>query len=390
MAKKGQWIITLVIIGIGIITAWFLWQKKIIPWRIKPGDSAGQSVSSTEGGQMEEPAIQGLPVKVFRVAKTDYQDIIQAMGNIKGFREIEIKFEAQGVLKSFNLSEGERVKEGSVVAELDPRDYEQRVQYAETKLKSAQAELAKKQKEYQMYKELYDMDAIIKLKLEQVALEYQQARLELEAKQRELDFAKTELDKASFKAPYDCVVGSQLVDPGSLILTNTKVGTLIDAKTAIAEVGVVEREIQKLSIGQRANLYVDAYPGTIFSGEITSIQPVVAEKSRTIIAKITVDNPDEHLLSGMFTRVEIVIFDKKEVMVIPRVAIEEEDGKYQVYIVDPRDNKAKIREVEAGYMTDEYTEITKGLSPDDLVILNVEEVSPDITVQVIEEETLGI
>jgi len=387
MTKKGQWIITLVLIGAGIVIVWLFWQKKIIPGKIKP---EGTEEIVSKGGQVSEPSVQGLPVKVFRVTKTDYQDIVQTMGNIKGEKEIEMKFEIQGILKFFNFLEGERVTKGEIVAEIDPKDYLQRLKYAETKLKSAQAEMTKKRKEYQMYKELYDIEAIIKLKLEQAALEYEQTRLEVEAKKQELEFSKMELDKTRYYAPYDCVVGRQFVDPGTLVFTNTRVGILVDAKTAIAEVGIVEREIQKLSIGQVANLYVDAYQGTIFTGVITSIQPMVAEKSRTVVVKISVDNPEEHLLSGMFARAEIIIFDKKDVMMVPRITLQEVDNKFQLLIVDPKNNQAKARDVELGYSTDEYAEIISGVSPDDFVIMNIEEVVPDTTVQIVEEEALGL
>ena len=387
MTKKKRVILTLLVLAVILIILGVVWQKVLIPGKIKLEEE--KAVVSEEESASPE-AVQGLPVKVFRTAKTDYQDIIAAMGNIKGEKEVDMKFEVQGVLKSFNFLEGERVGKAEVVAELDPKDYLQRLKYAETKLKSALAGLAAKRKEYEMYKRLYDIGAIIKLKLEQAALEYEQGRLEVEGKKREVEFARLEMDKTRFYALDECVLGSRLIDIGELVLTNTKVGVLVDARTAIAEVGVIEREVKKLSIGQRAKLYVDAYSGEMFSGVISSIQPMVAERSRTVIVKICVDNPEERLLSGMFTRVEIVIFDKKGVIIIPTAAIQEIEDRLKVFIVEPRENKAKSREIDIDYVSDEYAEVISGLSPDDLVILNVDEVSEDMPVRVAEEEALGL
>ena len=387
MTKKKRVILTLLVLAVILIILGVVWQKVLIPGKIKLEEE--KAVVSEEESASPE-AVQGLPVKVFRTAKTDYQDIIAAMGNIKGEKEVDMKFEVQGVLKSFNFLEGERVVKAEVVAELDPKDYLQRLKYAETKLKSALAGLAAKRKEYEMYKRLYDIGAIIKLKLEQAALEYEQGRLEVEGKKREVEFARLEMDKTRFYALDECVLGSRLIDIGELVLTNTKVGVLVDARTAIDEVGVIEREVKKLSIGQRAKLYVDAYSGEMFSGVISSIQPMVAERSRTVIVKICVDNPEERLLSGMFTRVEIVIFDKKGVIIIPTAAIQEIEDRLKVFIVEPRENKAKSREIDIDYVSDEYAEVISGLSPDDLVILNVDEVSEDMPVRVAEEEALGL
>ncbi|MEA3369522.1 MAG: efflux RND transporter periplasmic adaptor subunit [Candidatus Ratteibacteria bacterium] len=387
MTKKKRGILSLLILAVILVSIRVVWQKVLIPAKMKL-EKEKAVVSEKESAPPAE--VQGLPVKVFRTAKTDYQDIIAAMGNIKGDREVDMKFEVQGVLKSFNFLEGERIGKAEVVAELDPKDYLQRLKYAETKLKSTLAGLAAKKKEYEMYKRLYDIGAVIKLKLEQAALEYEQGRLEVEGKRREVEFARLEMDKTRFYAPDECVLGSRLIDIGELVLTNTKVGVLVDARIAIAEVGVIEREVKKLSIGQRAKLYVDAYPGEMFSGVIGSIQPMVAEKSRTVIVKISVDNPEERLLSGMFTRVEIVIFDKKGVIIIPTAAIQEIEDRLKVFIVEPRENKAKSREIDIDYVSDEYAEVISGLSPDDLVILNVDEVSDDMPVQVVEEEALGL
>ena len=391
MDKRKQRIIILLILALGLLLAWTFFQKKIVPGKLKEKVKSGKAEpAKAEENAAPTSAVQGLPVKVFRAGRSDYKDVITAMGNMKGEKEIDLNFEVQGVFKSFNFLEGEKIGKAEIIASLDPKDYRQRLKYAETKLKSARAELVKKTKEYRMYKKLYDLGAIIKLKLEQAILEYEQARLEVEGKKRELEFAELELDKTRIYAPCECVLGNCLVYPGELILPSTKVGFLVDAKTAIAEVGVVERDIQKLSIGQKAKLYVDAYPGRVFPGVITSIQPIVAEKSRTVLAKISVDNLDEALLSGMFTRVEIIIFEKQDAMMIPTIALKEQEEKLQVFIVEPRENKAKAREVTIGYRTDEYAEVTGGLSVDDLVILNADEVSHDMAVQVVEEEALAL
>ena len=101
---------------------------------------------------------EATPVKGFKVKKTEFKDTLPSIGNVKGSKETDLKFQVAGVMESFNFEEGEKVQEGDIIASLVQRD-------ALLKLKYAEVELSKNQK-------LYDIGAISPIKLEQGKLEY--------------------------------------------------------------------------------------------------------------------------------------------------------------------------------------------------------------------------
>ena len=132
---------------------------------------------------------EATPVKVFKVKKTDFKDTLPAIGNIKGFKEIELKFQVAGVIESFNFEEGEKIQEGDIIASLIQRD-------ALLKLKYAEIEMNKNAK-------LFELGAISQMKLDQSKLEYESA--------------KSDLDKTNIYATSNGLLGSRLMDVGSYV-----------------------------------------------------------------------------------------------------------------------------------------------------------------------------
>ena len=252
---------------------------------------------------------EAILVKVYKTQKKDFDDNLPLLGTAKGFKEIDLKFEASGVVDSFNFKEGERVEEGEIIATIGQKD-------ALLKLRYNELEMEKSQK-------LFDVGAINKYKFEQ-------SKLELES-------AKRELEKTYIYAARSGVLGTKDVEAGEYITPNDKVGTLIDYKEVFIELGIVERDIGKVKVGQKGKVTCDTYPDTEFEGVINSVSPIVEGKSRTQTAKLKLKNPRGQILPGMFIRALVSVYSSKDVIVIPNAAIDKTEEGYVTYVV----NKAK-------------------------------------------------
>ena len=248
-----------------------------------------------------------LPVKAYRVSMTDFTDTLPALGTLKGYREIDLKFSESGYIEYINFKDGERVVEGDIIASLDQRE-------ALLKLEYAKNELEKNQK-------LFELGSIIELKLNQTKLEYQSARMDYE--------------KTNMIAPYDGYIGSLEVEKGDFVTPNDKIGNFVNLTDAYVEYGIIEKDISKVKIGQEITLSVDSYPQDVFSGEIESISPIVEGKSRTFKVKARVTNEDEKLKAGMFGRVGVLIYEKQNALIIPSAAFKKKEDEYFVYVVHP-------------------------------------------------------
>jgi len=296
------------------------------------------------------------PVKVYKVKKMSFKDTLPVMGNIKGFKEIDLKFETSGILESVNFEEGERVQEGDIIANLNQRD-------ALLKLKYAELEMEKSKK-------LYEIGGVDKIKLEQAKLEYESA--------------KSDFEKTNIYAVTDGILASKDLDVGSYVTPNDKVASFVDISDVYAEFNVIERDSPKLKLGQKAEIFVDAYPDKALKGTVDSISPIIEGRTRTQTIKIELRNKDLKLKPGMFARALISTYANDDALIIPTSSFKRKDADYFVYVAHrekPSEGKeeqsefalekgaVEVRKVEIAYLTQEMAEIAKGLKEGELIII---------------------
>jgi len=360
-----------------VILSVVFFQFKIKERIFKKPTPKGKGVPAEEVAMPQEPIL----VKVYKVQKRDFEDTLPLLGTVKGFKEIGLKFETSGIVDSFNFKEGERIEEGEIITTLNQKD-------ALLKLKYNEIELERHQK-------LFDIGAITNSKLEQVKLE--------------VESAKRELDKTYLYAPRSGILGTKDIEIGELATPNEKVATLIDDKEVFIEVGIIEKEVGKIKVGQAAKVIVDTYPDTEFQGAVDNVSPVIEGRSRTQTAKIKVKNPKGLLLPGMFARVAVAVYKAQGIVVIPNTAIDKTEEGYVTYIVKkkeappkkeiPKEERgarkkkgskekqgeeveveaeaeegvAEARPIKADYRSAEFFVVNEGLEEGELVVVETQE-----------------
>ena len=321
-----------------------------------------------------------LNVKVYKTAKVSFRDTLPGLGTIKGFREFDLKFPVNGVVEYLNFKEGEKIIQGDIIASLDQKE-------ALLKLEYANVELEKQTK-------LYELGSSVETKLKQAKLEYQSA--------------KAELDKTNLVALSDGYVGSLAVDRGSFVTPQDKMGTFVDLKDVYVEFGVIEKDVAKLREGQNVEVTVESFPDQVFKGHVDSVSPLVEGRSRTLKVRAKITNPDEKLKPGMFGRVNVLVYEKEDALVIPSSSFKKKEDQYFVYLVypdegsapvegeeTPKESKAvygtvEIRPIEVSYVTPDAIEIKSGLEEGDLVIVDIEQELKDKAKVEIAETQEGI
>jgi len=342
-----------------------------------------------------QPEAPALPIKVFKAKRTSFKDTLPVLGTVKGFREVDLRFEISGMLESFNFEEGEKIEEGDIIASLNQRD-------ALLKLEYSRVDLEKNEK-------LFGVGAIIETELEKARLEY--------------DSAKSDFEKTNLYAPRDGLLGMKYAEEGEAVSPTDSVAIFVDIKNVYAEFGIIEKDMPKVGLGQETEVFVDAYPGESYQGGISQISPLVEGKSRTQTLRVKLDNAEEKLKPGMFARGVIATYEKEDALVIPTTGVKTKDPGYFVYVVHileseeapeekladeeaageseseeslaekmgfdikadeeeeaagPEDEVGKpgeieIREVEIEYMAPDYAEISKGLEEGEFVAVEVRE-----------------
>ncbi|MBF0254249.1 MAG: efflux RND transporter periplasmic adaptor subunit [Candidatus Omnitrophica bacterium] len=312
-----------------------------------------------------------VPVKGFRVSRIDFTDTLPALGTIKGYREIELKFAEAGYIEYINFRDGEKAIEGDIIASLDQRE-------ALLKLEYAKNELERNQK-------LFDLGSIVESKLQQSKLEYQSARLEYE--------------KTNLVAAYDGYIGTTQKQKGDYVNQNDIFGTFVNLTDAYVEFGIIEKDVNKVKVGQPVTLTVDSYPQDTFSGEIESISPVVEGRTRTFKVKARIVNEDEKLKAGMFGRVGVLNYEKDNTLVIPSAAFRKKEQEYFVYVVHAEGGEAEegqapgapveaiapaaggeviqgtieVRPIQIAYATPDAVEIKAGLDDGEIIVADLQQ-----------------
>ncbi|MBN1594294.1 efflux RND transporter periplasmic adaptor subunit [candidate division FCPU426 bacterium] len=335
------------IVVVGMVLAWGL-SKILFKEKKQVEETGGVAVADV-----------GTRVNVLKISKTDFSDSILAMGTIKGFAQVNLGFQVAGNVSAFYFREGDEIKAGQIISQLDPQ--EQLLKYEKAKV------------DYSNAQSLYDLGAIIPAKLEE-------ARINLE-------LAENDLSKTAIIAPSDGILGSREVEVGSAVTPNMKIGVFLDIDDVFAEVGIMEREINKVVLGQSVKINVDAYPDLDFGGTVTNVAPMVKGKSKTLNVKVQIANPYRLLLPGMFVRVRIKIFETKNAIIIPRPALKKVKGAYHVFTVN-QNNKAEFKTVKLGYVTTDNVQITEGINEGELVVVEgMEELKDGAKVQIMEYQS---
>jgi membrane fusion protein, multidrug efflux system len=293
-------------------------------------------------------------VNVMEVKPDRFQDMLSAVGTIAGGSEIPLRFQIEGTVDYFEFSEGHKVRKGDLVARLSQRD-------AYLKLKQSEMECDR-------YRKLYAIGGCTRAQMEEMCLK--------------ADLSRSDLEKTMMRAPRDGILGDKDAEVGEFITPSKKVGTLVNIESVLVRVGVIEKEIDKIFPGQKVILTVDSYPGVEFTGRVETISPIGDGHSFTVEARL--DNEGGLLLPGMFARTRITIFEEDNAIAVPNDAVEKTQNGSRVFIAT-KENKAQSRDVEVGYVASQFSQITRGLEPGELVITQKpQDLKDGSTIKVIE------
>lgn len=359
------------------------------------GKETATSQPASQPQEEQKPQLQqeqqsaGTAIKAVTVAQFDFQDFLNALGSVKGGLEFKLSFEVPGIIDSINYQEGEKYLKGSLLMSLKQDDMMLRMRRSEARLKKAQANEKLFKQKLDAQKKLYEIGAIPETTLDKFRLEYEQTQYEREEAELQVRADEVILEKSNLYAPSSGMIGELNVEEGEAITSNTLLGTHILIEYVKAEFGVIERDVTRISKGQKAFIYVDAYPGKVFNGEVDRVSPIVTGTSRTATADVKIDNAEGLLLPGSFARIKILLYEKQNAIVIPTEAVIDFQGDKGVYIVDEESSTVDVRLITVDYSQPDYTIVSSGLKAGDLIAISgLNELESGGKVEVLEKQQL--
>jgi RND family efflux transporter MFP subunit len=279
-------------------------------------------------GEGESSAIR---YKEFQVYKGNFMIAVSANGTVIPIDRVEIKSKASGEIVNLPVEEGDFVKKGALIAQLDQKDEKEQVAQDEANLAIAQAELKQAQRSFDRQEELFKRNLISAEERDQIELSLAIAKGKLVQATTALERSRERLSEAVVRAPIDGVILQKYVEVGQIIasgVSNVSGGTPIvdiaEMSSVYIEAGIDEIDIGKIKVGQTAQVVADAYPEIKFKGKIVRISPEARiEQNVTLFdVIIKVENTDGKLKSGMNANLEITIVDNKDVLLAPAIVFQ--------------------------------------------------------------------
>lgn len=356
------WLIVIALIGSG----WFF-REKWLP--------IVKNLIGSRAAPQGRTGARTVPV-VTSVARTrDINVYLNGLGTVTAFQSVTMRSRVEGELIKVNFTEGQMVKEGDVLAEIDPRPYEVQLKQAQGQLMRDEATHNAGELTLKRYKQLLTTKTITAQEVDEQTAVVQQSAGTIETDRGLVDNAKLQLTYCKITAPISGRIGLRLVDKGNIVRANDLTGLAVI--TQLQPISLVfsipQDEIVRLQAKQNAGktLTVFAFDRDlkvkIATGTLGAVDNQVDPMTGTVKLKAVFDNKDNALFPNQFVNARLLLDTISNAIVVPTAAIQRGPNGPFVYVVK-EDSTVDIRMVEPGQAEGADSEIKKGLATGDVVV----------------------
>lgn len=380
------WLIALVVVAVVVGGAWAIWQARAPA----PGTTPGVS-------RRHDPNAKPAPVAVATARSTDFNVYLNALGTVTPRAIVTVRPRVDGQLARVLFREGDTVKAGQVLAEIDPRSFEVQVAQANGQLAKDRALLANANVDLERYKTLLAQDSIARQQVDTQASLVRQYEASIASDQAQVDSAKLSLSYTHITAPIGGRLGLRQVDVGNMVHTADTNGIVVI--TAVQPIDVVyslpETNLPQVLQQLRAKqpMPVDALSRDqarkLATGKLLTVDNQIDTATGTVKLKAEFSNDDLALFPNQFVNVRMLVETLHAATVVPSAAIQRGSQGDFVYVVGA-DHAVAVRVVKPGPVDGESTVIATGIAPGEVVVIDgtdrlregqtVETVSRDTTV----------
>jgi len=333
--------------------AWWYQQRPVgAPAAGAPGAAAAVAPGGGPGA-----AARAVTVEVARVQVLRLSDEAQAVGSLRSRQGVVLRPEVSGRVTGLYFRDGERVRKGQLLVQLDD-------QLPLAQVKQAQAELAIAQANHRRNQELLAQNFVSQRAVDESAAN-------VEVAQAKLALAQATAARLKIHAPFDGIAGIRNVNVGDYLKDGTDIVNIEDIDTVYVDYRLPERYQNRVRAGQLASVELDALPGRRFEARVQAVDPLIDANGRSIGVRASIVNRELLLRPGMFARVSTVFGVRERARVLPEEAIVPQGGKTYVIRLVPGPDGALVSqrvEVKLGLRRPGQVEILEGVQEGDTVV----------------------
>lgn len=344
--KIWKWILSVIValLVVGVIVAALALTKK---------DQIDTIIETFSGPQPSTAVNVGTPILA------SWEVTIPAVGTVTSVEGINVSAETSGVIEKILFRAGSTVEQGDILVELDKATEQANLAQAKANLDLAEKNLARSE-------ELFKTRSIAQAELDA-------ARSQARAAEASVLSFESILEKKTIRAPFAGRLGVKQISIGQYVTPGNAIVVLQSVDPVFIEFTLAQRELGRLREGFTVRAKVDAYPDHIFTGRLTAISPEVDRATRNVLLQATFENADEYLRPGMFARVEVLMPDEREVLIVPIMAVHYSPTGNRIYIAEENASGQLVSQqtiVRLGETKGDFVEIIDGLSGSESIVVD--------------------
>ena len=354
-----------IVIAAGGYGAWSWWQQS--------GAAAVQG-KSVKGKGKGAPLV----VKATKAVAKPMPVLIEAVGTVEPEHSVQVRAQVSGVLQSVLFKEGDLVKAGQLLFEIDPRTFQAAYNQAQAQLARDQAQLENSRVQRDRLEPLLKREFITQQEFDVAVTSTKSLEATVAADRALLEQARIQLEFSRIHAPISGRTGALAIKPGNLVPTaggGVPLVTINSTNPILVTFSIPERQLEEIRRHQnekdmRIEILPDRTGPAVSEGKLVFIDNTVTPQTGTVVLKTRVSNKNEFLWPGQFANVRIVLRIEPEAIVVPEAAVQPgQDGSF-VYMIDP-DSKVLVQPVQIARQIGSEVVIAKGIKAGDQVITEI-------------------
>jgi multidrug efflux system membrane fusion protein len=337
-------------------------------WRLSPGTEVPVAAAQT--------AAPGVPVTAGTVAAQDVPVFLNGIGTVQAYNMVAIKSRVDGQIVKVDFKEGQDVKEGEPLLQIDPRTFQAALEQAQANKQKDEAQLVGAQLDLDRYEKLIGSGWQTRQSYDQQKATVGQLQASIKGDEAQINTAKLNLSYSDIRSPIDGRLGAKLVDKGNLVHANDNAPlvTITEVKPIFVSFTLPQETLGDVRENHKGlPLVVYAYSGDgkkqLAEGKLTLIDNSIDQSTGTVHLKARFDNDDERLWPGQFVSLRVVLSTRREVATVPAQTVQNGPNGYYAYVIKP-DDTVERRAVDIASIQDGIAVVTKGLSPGERIVVD--------------------
>jgi membrane fusion protein (multidrug efflux system) len=301
-------------------------------------------------------------VSSVQVKQEDWPPIFTSIGTVSAVQGATVSAELAGTVADVKFENGGVAKKGDVLVRLDASSEEAQMKSAEADLELARSDLARA-------RDLATRNVVSKAELDAAESKFKQ-------KEGVVNNMRSMISKKEVLAPFDGQLGIRQVNVGQMITAGQQVVSLQALDPLYVDFALPQQDLPKLSPGLEVRVHTDVVPGREFPGKLTALNSAVDPVTRNVTLQATIENKDHALRPGMFAKIDVLLLDKQETLIVPGTAISYAPYGDSVFVIEKKKDEKTGQEsqvlrqqfVRVGEARGDFVSITKGLEPGQQIV----------------------